>query len=352
MPSLSLRRALAPLLGLVDRSATAPHRRPDPFEEGTNYPQYPWDLRTIIIVFPPAAPFRFLNLNLLLGLTGVPFDQVERLPRRDAREVFDLQFCLEGRERYALYKQYHSIARELKYRPKAVEFRLGERLRFEGRWPAYRILYRQAEIGLSLSMSFDSWEDFHWWAYTPGMYCHYTSFGECEIHWQWNDDSGKIKVPALHDHGWGKNLLPLRLPLKVFRYEVLRLPDAGPEGSDGIAVSLWTEGPLGLELKMSGLHRWDQSRSRLMERYDCQVLEWDEFENYAGRPCRVPRRWLGRQKGKEEEFVYEALRSTDPRAILGNGFIYGFDYQGEWAGSGNEKVEGEGYVEQLGFLKA
>ena len=158
-----------------------------------------------------------------------------------------------------------------------------------------------------------------------------------------------LKVPALHDHGWGRNLLPLRVPLEVFRYEVLRVPIGAGE-TDGCAISLRTEGPLGITLKQSGLLRRQQERSRIVTRYECRVLEWETFENYAGNACRVPRRWLGRQIGDGAEFEYEAERSTEPRAVLGNGFLAGFDYQGVWRGTKEERLEGEGYSEQLGLI--
>ena len=80
------------------------------------------------------------------------------------------------------------------------------------------------------------------------------------------------------------------------------------------------------------------------------MLEWETFDNYAGAPCRVPRRWLGRQIASGVRFEYEAQRSTEPRALLGNGFLCGFDYQGVWRGAEEEKLEGEGYSEQMGFL--
>ena len=102
-PRLSPRRGL----GLLDRSSKAARQRPDPAEDGTRFPEFPWDLRTIILLFPPEAPFRFMNLNLLLGLTGVPFDRIEQLEGLRTEDAFDLQFCLEGRERYATYKRYH-----------------------------------------------------------------------------------------------------------------------------------------------------------------------------------------------------------------------------------------------------
>jgi hypothetical protein len=345
----SPRRALTPILGLLDRSSTAACRRPEPAEDGTRFPDFSWDLRTIILLFSPDAPLRFLNLNLLLGLTGVPFDRMDDLGGLDPKDALDLQFCLEGRGRAATYKRYHSIARELSYRPEVVEFRLGERLRFEGAWPAYQIQYRQPEAQLSLSLHFDSLQDFHWWAKAPRFYCHYTSFGKCRVEWQWESDGGVLELPALHDHGWGRNLLPLRVPLKVFRYEVLRIPN-GTERADGLAVSLWTEGPLGMRLKQSGLLRRDPEGARITTRYECRVLEWETFDNYAGAACRVPRRWLGRQIGSGAGFEYEAQRSTQPRALLGNGFLCGFDYQGVWRGPAEEKLEGEGYSEQMGFL--
>lgn len=338
----SLRRALVPIIGLLEQSVTAPHTQPSPRDEGTRFPELPWDLRTIIIVFPPDAPFRFLNLNVLLGMTGVSFDQIERWNGSNPKDAFDLQFCLEGRNRHATYKQYYSIENELNYHPNTVHFRLGERLQFEGRWPSYQIQYSQPETNLHISMQFDSWEGFHWWVYVPGIYCHYTSFGNCRMYWQWNGDEGTIETPALHDHGWGRNLLPVRLPLGVFRYEVLLLPKGG------FIISLWTEAPGRMELRNTGFLRWDVHRYQVMKSYECQVLEWENFDNYTGKTCRAPHRWLGRHRSSAAELTYEAERKTEPRSIIGDGFMYGFDYQGQLTGSPGERIEGEGYVEQLG----
>jgi hypothetical protein len=388
----SPRRGLVPILGLLDRSRKAAHQRPDPADDGTRFPEFPWDLRTLILLFPPEAPFRFMNLNLLLGSTGTLFDRPERMGALDAGDAFDLQFCLEGRERCATYKRYHSIARELSHRPAAVEFLLGERLRFEGSWPTYRIRYRQPEAGLSLTLHLDCWEDLQWWAHAPRLYCHYTSFGSCRMEWQWESESGAVEVPALHDHGWGRNLLPLRVPLRTFDYEVLQLraatedmegsevsqqqaatedmegsevsqQQATPEDTEGLAISLATEGPFGIELKKSGVLRWGRRHRQVMDRYERRVLEWESFENHAGTPCRVPRRWLGRLSGSGTRFEYEAQRGTEPRAVLGDGFLFGFDYRGvlgperavEDRNAMLERplertVEGTGYAEQMGSL--
>lgn len=346
----SPRRALSPFLGLLDRSSAMSRKKPGPGEDGTRFPEFPWDLRTIILLFPPWAPFRFMNLNLLLGLTGAPFDRPEELGALDRADAFDLQFCLEGRERCVTYKRYHSIARELSYRPAAVEFLLGERLRMLGSWPVYRIRYRQPEANLSLTLDFDSQEVLHWWAHAPRLYCHYTSFGRCRVEWQWESQGGALEVPALHDHGWGRNLLPLGVPLRSFRYEVLQLR-SGSGNPDGLALSLWTEGPLGIELKKSGVLRWNQGCSQLMNRTECRVLAWETFDNHAGKPCRMPRRWIGRLIAAGAEFEYEAERSTRPRAVLGNGFLFGFDYRGVLSGPTRRTLEGEGYGEQLGSLR-
>jgi hypothetical protein len=360
----SPRRALLPILDRLDRSHKAAHQRPEPADDGTRFPEFPWDLRTLILLFPPEAPFHFMNLNLLLGLTGAPFDRTEQLGDLDASDAFDLQFCLEGRKRCATYKHYHSIARELSYRPAAVEFLLGERLRFEGSWPTYRIRFRQPEAKLSLTLHFDAWEDFHWWAYAPRFYCHYTSFGRCRMDWQWESEGGALEVPALHDHGWGRNLLPLGVPLSSFRYEVLQVR-TGTENANGFAISLWTEGPLGVALRQSGVLRWDRGHSQRMNRCERRVLEWETFENHAGTPCRVPRRWLARQVGSGAELEYEAQRSTEPRAVLGNGFLLGFDYRGvlkrpaertlendpaRWRPAVELELDGQGYAEQMGSL--
>ena len=80
MFSSHLSRAIPPLIKLLDYSGVKGEgkARPAPtgWEETTHFPESPWDLRTVIIVFPPESPFRFLNLNVLLGITGVPFDQI------------------------------------------------------------------------------------------------------------------------------------------------------------------------------------------------------------------------------------------------------------------------------------
>ena len=338
------KKVLVPLIGLLDKSNKVRNKRPTPHEESTRFPKIPWDLRTIIIIFPPDSPFKYLNLNVLLGLTGVPFDQIEKWAGAGPKDAFDLQFALEGRNRFAAYKKYHSIRKELTYKENAVYFKLGRRLFFQGMWPEYRIIYRQPEANLEISMELNSWPQIQWWAYFPGLYWHYTSFCDCHLEWKWHGDSGSMDVIALHDHGWGKTLLPIRTPLKVFRYEVLRLSDGA------FGISLWTEGPFGIKLKTVGLLRWDHQPVIFMKRYDCRVLDWEIYENYAGQPCRVPRRWIGRQTGVCGEFQYEAERNSEPRAVLGEGFLYGVNFSGQLSGQGirSGKTEGQGYVEQLG----
>ena len=82
-----------PLLNLLDRWRKVPGDRPSPTEECTCFPAFPWHLRTVIMVFPPDAPFRFLNLNVTLGLTGLPLDRAEAWRGSDSGDAFDLQFC-------------------------------------------------------------------------------------------------------------------------------------------------------------------------------------------------------------------------------------------------------------------
>jgi len=339
---------LQPLINLLDQAESAPNHTPSHEQETTRFPGFPWDLRTVIAVFPPDSPFRFLNLNITLGLTGVPFDQVENWKGTDPKEAFDLQFCLEGNtEETVTYKKYHPATEELLYKPDEVSFELGRRLLFQGRWPAYHIEYRQPEEDLELSIELDSWPGFQWWVCAPRIYGHYTSFCNCTLQWKWKGKEGALAAPALHDHGWGKNMLPLRTPLRIFRYEVMRLPEGDA------AISLWTEGPAGTELRNVGLIRWGRDPVHFMRHYECRVLEWEVFENYAGRSTRVPRRWTGTQQGDTGTFAYEAERRSEPRPILGEGFLYGFDYRGKITGTGvgSMDVEGRGYVEQLGFVE-
>jgi len=333
-----------PLITFFDQSKKVQNRRPIPVEETTRFPQVPWDLRTIIIVFPPDAPFQYLNLNALLGMTGVPFDRMEDWKGKKPGDAFDLQFALEGTNRFVTYNKYHSIANELAYKQNDVYFKLGRQLLFQGKWPDYHIIYRQPDADFEISIRLNSLSRIHWWAYFPGLYWHYTSFCDSRLSWKWRSDSGSMDAPALHDHGWGKNILPIRVPLRVFRYEVLHLPDKA------IGISLWTEGPLKMKLKTAGLLRWRDEPMVSMKRYDCQILEWDVYPNYSGQPCRVPRRWVGRQQGPFGEFQYEGERTSEPRAVLGEGFLYGFNFSGELSGPGLPAgtTEGQGYVEQLG----
>jgi hypothetical protein len=222
-------------------------------------------------------------------------------------------------------------------------------LRFEGSWPSYTVEYEQPEAELGCSLRFDAFGDVHWWARAPRLYCHYTSFGRCRLEWRWGAETGALELAALHDHGWGRNLLPLGVPLKLFRYEVLHVP-AGAGETGGFAIALWTEGPFGMELKRSGLLRRHPERSQIVTRVERRVLEWEHLDNYAGKACRMPRRWLVRHVGAGAELEYEAQRSSEPRAVLGNGFLGGFDYRGVWRGRAQEKLEGAGYAEQMGGI--
>ena len=70
-------------------------------------------------------------------------------------------------------------------------------------------------------------------------------------------------------------MLPIRAPLKVFRYEVLRMP------GDDYALSLWSEGAGSVTLKNIGLLWYrEENGGRMvpMENYNCRVLEWDVFD--------------------------------------------------------------------------
>ena len=346
-----IRRGLSTAIGRalerVDRPLRRPCLAPTRAEEGTRYPERSWDLRTVIAVFEPGAPLRYLNLNTLCGMTGSGFDQHRRW-QGAPRDAFDLQLCLEGRDAAATYKEYHRISDELDSTPGEVRLRLGDRLQYAGQWPDYRVRYRQPEAELELDLELESWPGFRWWARLPRSYCHYTTFASCRLRWRWGGERGEQTVPALHDHGWGGNLLPLRVPIGVFRYEVLRLPSAADQERSGYAISLWTEAPLRVPLRNVGHLRPSASRGVPMETYECTVLDWGQALDYTGRVRRVPRRWRGHLRGSGGALTYEAQQSSPPRAVLGDGFLYAFDYQGEGRGLVQGTVEGQGYVEQLG----
>lgn len=341
------RRTLVPVVDFLDGSRGISNERPSSRDEGTRHPAFPWDLRTLILVFPPGSRFRFLNLNITLGLTGTPFDQAARWGRADPREAFDLQFCLQGEGEAVTRKACFTASRDLEYRQGVVHFRIADTLDFRGRWPHYLVGYRQPDRDLELTLEIDSRPGIQWWYRAPRLYCHYTSFCTCRMTWRLHGESGTLTEPLLHDHGWARNLLPLlRVPLRVFRYEVLRL------SGDGHAISLWTEGPGRLQMRNVGVTRTEADLAPRARGYTCRVLEWETFPNYAGLPCRVPARWLGVQEGDGTRFEYEAVRETTPHPILGEGFLYGFRYAGHIEGGatdpGRRHVEGNGYVEHLG----
>ncbi len=341
----SFQKMLEPLVKRLNGAAKAPSVTPTPEQEGTRFGEFPWDLRTVIAVFPPEAPFRYMHLNLLLGMTGVAYDQIENWEGDDVEDACDLQFCLEGRERSATHKAFYSIAKDVSHEPGAVRTSIGERVSLEGSWPRYTVRYSQPEEDLELTLELDSQPGMHWWAHLPRTYYHYTTFATCRFGWRWGDDAGELVVPVLHDHGWGRNMLPARLPLRVFRYEVLTLP------GDGRALSLWTEGPGGVRLVNSGhLRPAHEEVGQRMDDYSCEVLEWETFGDYAGEPRRVPLRWRSTLRGPAGEFTYEARRRTPPRPVIGNGFLYAFDYEGQGSAVPGGPTTGEGYVEQFGAL--
>ncbi len=338
-----LKNALQPIIHLLDRSKKEQAERPTALQEGTRFPRSPWDLRTVIIVFPKDSGFRYLNLNTTLGLTGVPFDQVKNISGLEPADCFDLQFCLQAEDGYTSYKKYHSVCRDISYTPGKVHLELAGRLFYQGEWPAYSILFHHPEEELSVKMELDSWQGFQWWFYAPALYCHNTTFAYARLEVEQHGERIAMTTPALHDHGWGRNLLPLRPGVGVFRYEVMRF------GESGHAISLWSEAPLGLRLKNIGLVRPDEKNLFYPAGYNCDVLEWEEHQNYAGCTVRVPAKWRGFQEGKALSFTYEALRSTEPLPLLGEGLIYGFDYQGRLTGAMDKRIKGRGYVEQLGL---
>lgn len=337
---------LAPMLDRLDGGARACAAPPTEGEDGIRFPGAAWDLRTIIAVFGPEAPFRFLNLNPTLGLTGLPFDRAPRSNSVDPREVFDLQMCLEGRDGAAIYKRQHAVSGEVAYTPGEVRLSLGERLRFEGRWPRYEVRFRDPEQDLELDLELEAEGAFQRWASMPRIYSHYTMFGRCRLRWRWRGESGELETPALHDHGFGVRPPALGDPLRSFRYEVLRLADRGT------AIGLWTEGPHGVTLRNAGVVA--RVGELLQTSFACRVEACDERVDHAGRRRRVPRVWSARLEGRDGSLSYRATRATEPRAVLGDGFLYAFDYEGEatgrfaGAGAGTCAIRGEGYVEQMG----
>lgn len=353
------------LIWALDR-LDAPLRRrataPSPRSDATRHPGCAWDLRTLIALFPRPDRRHFLNLNTVLGSTGACFDRAPPDGLAPS-EVFDLQFCLEDGDDTLSHKRGYAIGDEVRSVPGSLSIDLPGRLRFVGSWPRYDVRFEQPEDAFALELRLEAWRGTHIWARLPGLYSHYTSFGTLRGRWSRGEERGSFELPALHDHGWGRNSHVLRDPLSSFRYEVLELPPGG------YAIALDARGPLDAPLRRSAALRWDRTHGVTMDRVHHCVDAWETFENYLGTPCRVPHAWSSRLRGPAGELAYRAERVTTPRPIVGDGFLYGFEYRGTWSPSsrrtssahawaglfaeaptGPERVEieGRGYAEQMG----
>ncbi|OIP31472.1 MAG: hypothetical protein AUK47_22435 [Deltaproteobacteria bacterium CG2_30_63_29] len=316
------------LLAPIDARWRAADEALSAADDGTRFPESHWDVRTLIAVFPAGSPFHFLNLNLLLGPTGVAFDRPDRLNGLRGEHAFDLQLCLEGEQGVTSYKRTHPLS-ELRYEQGSVALEMQGRgnephLTLEGGWPRYEIHCVQPSEELALTLVFEAKPRLQWWVRLPKLYSHCSLFGTLTMRWTLADRNGTLEVPALLDHGWGRNVLPLRAPLNRFRYEVLHLPN-GVQGA-----SLNAEGPFGAPLRTSGALHWDHDDKLSFECFHHRTAASEAFENYAGVPCQVPLSWSGSMRCAAGRFDYQAERATPARPLLGDGFLYGFEYQGRW----------------------
>ncbi len=303
----------------------------DPSVEHTRFGPLPWDLRTLIIVMPPEAPFRFLNLNWLLGRSGTSFDQVTDRSRHRARQVVDLQCCLEGTHDAVTHKAEYPIS-TASWSTTSAEVSIADRLEVSGQHPSLRVRYRQPELELDIALR--RLPGLMHWVRLPGLYCHYTTFVTATV-----EGLGEpILTPALLDHGWGRHLLPVRIPSGWFRYEVLRLPD------DATAIALRVEGPGGVTLTSAAALYRGPDVPLLGGITHTVVLDWQTTTNHAGRTRRMPTRWRNTLDFGHTVFSTLSQAAGPPRTVLGDGFLQAVSWQEE----GGSARCGAGYVEQLG----
>ena len=322
-------------------STTATPGAPAPDEDGTRVPAAAWDLRTLIAVLPPGAPWSYLNLNVTVGLTGTPFDRPRRW-RGPPSDALDFQLCLDGPAGAVTWKRYYSVAAEATVRPGVIDTRLGDRLRVVGRWPECRFEVSVPEKDLELQAAFHGWPDIQWWTRVPPIYTHYTTFGACRLTWRHGARRGAADAAAAHDHGWGARPPVLQAPRRRFRYEVLPLPGGGA------AASLWADGPLGLRVRRAAAVRalptWDRAQWRCAS----EVLEWAVVPNAEDQPCRVPRRWTVWLTAPDRAMQYEAQLATSPQPVLADGVMYAFDFEARGSALPGGALGGVGYAEQFG----
>ena len=177
--------SLASLLERLDHAERAPTDSLPPSVDGTRYPGMAWDLRTLIAVFPPEAPLRFLNLNTTLGRIGTGFDTPGRDTGRSAKAAFDLQMCLEGRGWATTYKEEHGIGDEVRSKAGAVDLDLPGRLRIVGAWPDYTVEYRQPEADLELDVRLTARPGVQWWAALDAAYTRWRLFPDARAGCAW-----------------------------------------------------------------------------------------------------------------------------------------------------------------------
>ncbi len=311
--------------------------------DGTRFGRYPWDLRTLIAVAPCGAPLRFLNLNWVLGRTGTRFDQSPDRSRAAARRVADLQFCLESPAGALSWKREYGLD-QVEYEEGHVALSIGERLQVRGAWPRYDISYAQPEAELKLDVCFEAWPHPMRWVRLPGLYCHQTVFGTASIRSTRAGETQQLELPALLDHGWGRSLLPLRAPMRSFRYEVLHLPEGGQ------LLALGVRGPLGARVVARAVHRISRDARARLGRVRWEILESSVTPNHAGAPRHQPSRWRATLDFGDTTFTYEAEADSPPRAVLGDGFLQSFSWRRVDArGPG---TAGRGYAEQLGRMRS
>ena len=334
-----MRAGLPRLLDRLDGGGRVLGERPGVEREGTRFPRTGWDLRTLICVLPPGEPLRFLNVNTVLGQTGTPFDQA-RAGRVSPRDTFDFQLCLEGADHGVTVKELIPAAGAVTSREGALDIVWGERLRYSGAWPDYALCYRGPD-GIELDVALSTRPGVQWWAHAGDVYTHYTTFGACRVGWRMGGESGVVSGIGLHDHGYGmRSRVPV--PLRVFRYEVLWLSDGS------CAVALWTEGPLGLTLRNTGVLLPESGLPSTLPQTSCEALAPEPFVNHAGERRYVPSRWRGRLAGHPGTLDYEARRTTQPQAVLGDGFLHAFSFESVGTGAFADVTGGVGYVEQIG----
>lgn len=338
------------MANILDRSAQKISEYPTSIEDLARFPECDWELRTIIIIFPPSSPFHFLNLNLTQGLTGFPvWDLPSLYGESDPKKGMDIQFALQYKDGETVsYKNYVFPDRKTE-QPNNPLFHYPGRVELSGKWPDYTLKYHQEEAELTVDLKLTTLPYLTWWASSYGhLYHHYTSYAEYKGTITHGEIEESIKGSLLFDHAWGNHFLngwfKQPFPLSLFWYEVLSLK----AGEYSIALQL--NGTKGIPIRQDGNLRLKANHQNIrLPQQQITIDQWKPCQNILDQRIDYPAAWQTELSDGDNYLSYKAEALNTPAPVMGEGVILGFKYRGKRGSSSqsSKSIQGYGYLEYV-----